>query len=358
MDKPASKPSPEKISLKDYLDLGVKSLVPLAIFLMGSVYTCSKNDRDEKAAAEKSKVERDQRSADRVSLLLKSLASTNEVERSLALQVADYLGQNDQLPKELVPVLDFLVNPDGYQLGRDDSAVTETDRKAIGAIRSQPGFAAKDFFWVYLGNPSRKDPKGDDMIFKKDDARDGEDTLRAQVDAYERIDIPRSDNRKWFKGRVCGMLVNGQKVVVKSRDTLPDGYIWANVATIPPSPRDYRVLFYGYKISWADYHKAVGYLLGRKYEIVDTQMITKKKTYVSDSPVVFYYSADAAQEAGVIAAQMGFLFGKTFPTRMGPGHELPKGKERWSIYVHYVGGKAASREAADSAGIVKPTSPG
>ena len=70
------------------------ALVPLAIFLVGNQYTSQKDSSD-----------REQRNLDRISGLIKNLASENSSERVMAINYITFLAQKQEAPADLVPLL-------------------------------------------------------------------------------------------------------------------------------------------------------------------------------------------------------------------------------------------------------------
>src|SRR5712692_5473219 len=69
-------------------------LVPVAIFLVGNHYTAQKDSSD-----------REQRNLDRISGLIKNLASENLSERLIAINYITFLAQKQEAPADLVPLL-------------------------------------------------------------------------------------------------------------------------------------------------------------------------------------------------------------------------------------------------------------
>src|SRR5262245_22060102 len=92
-------------------------VLPAALFIVGK-----------RLAAQQESAAEAGRQAERLTVFLEPLASENPRERKLAIQVMGYLGENNQLPKELLPVLFGIVETD------TNSEVAQEAVRALGQI--------------------------------------------------------------------------------------------------------------------------------------------------------------------------------------------------------------------------------
>ena len=92
-------------------------ILPIVLFIVGTSLT-----RQQEAAADAARMQQEAaaqaaREAERLTGLLQPLASENERERRLAIEVAGYLAKTNQLPLELYPVLVSIVRSEGQSSG-------------------------------------------------------------------------------------------------------------------------------------------------------------------------------------------------------------------------------------------------
>lgn len=80
-------------------------LVPLTILIAGQLVALQQQKNNQATLAQQRQVDLEQRNADRVTNLYKSLASDNPTERILAVRIIEYLAQANQFPAELGPAL-------------------------------------------------------------------------------------------------------------------------------------------------------------------------------------------------------------------------------------------------------------
>ncbi|MFC1825558.1 hypothetical protein ACFL9T_22840 [Thermodesulfobacteriota bacterium] len=114
--------------------------LPIVLLVLGNWYTNQQRIENEANREREKLSDSQQRNADRVTNLLRHLASPNQRERVLAIKVSQFLAQEKQLPAELVPVLVEVASKDDIEASGAATEVlriaAKTDKALVSSVES------------------------------------------------------------------------------------------------------------------------------------------------------------------------------------------------------------------------------
>jgi hypothetical protein len=100
----------------------------------------------------------------------------------------------------------------------------------------------------------------------------------------------------------------------------------------------YSVGFFGFRVTAAEYDHAHALLKKDGYAITLTALLERRPSWLANKSSVFYYDEASGAKARSIAEVLSRSTGTEFAVARGAGLAVVPGQERWSFFVHYVGG--------------------
>ena len=99
----------------------------------------------------------------------------------------------------------------------------------------------------------------------------------------------------------------------------------------------FGVGFYSLGVSEAQYSQLADSIRAHGYTIIQGAPLTERPGWLSPRSTVMYYAPAAAADAEAMAQQLATWTGQAFRTARGAGLGVPRGEERWTFFVHWVG---------------------
>jgi hypothetical protein len=187
----------------DKLDIVFKASIPIVIFLITLFYNHSQQEINNSNIRAQNLRDAENRKADRLTTLIKHLASENPRERTIAIDVANILALHEQLPAEVRSTI----------VAASKSSNRDEARAAKGFVKVQSSVKARD-----KDNKSQAPDRPDGQRSSVSDentliypVRNGDDVLVPQLLINA---IPMFDDQKtvYAANDINGWLVSGRKV--------------------------------------------------------------------------------------------------------------------------------------------------
>jgi len=100
----------------------------------------------------------------------------------------------------------------------------------------------------------------------------------------------------------------------------------------------YAVGVYGFDVSSKLYDDVLSRIKSDGYSISQAGLLSERPEWLSLKPTVLYYDKSSEEKAQSIKSELRSLTGIDFRVERGSGQGVVKGQERWTFFIHLVGG--------------------